>query len=344
VRIPPGQNRLEFQYTGLSLVVPEKVRFKYRLDGLDHEWVSAGTKRSASYSYLPPGDYTFRVLACNNDDVWNEAGAQLALIVLPHFWQTWWFRVLAGLCIAAAGGGGALIEMQRRMRRKLGILERQRAVERERIRIARDIHDDLGASLTHITMLSQSALTEEDPPDATSDLGQIYQAARDLTHALDEIVWAVNPKHDTLDSLATYLGTFAQDFLEAARIRCRIEVPTHLPPWPLTAEARHNLFLAFKEALNNAIKHSGSAEVRISLAIEHGGFGLQIEDNGRGFSIETVESTQSSNPDQPASCYGLRNMRQRLMEIGGSCDIRSAPGEGTTIRLFLPNPAPYHEK
>jgi signal transduction histidine kinase/streptogramin lyase len=343
VRIPPGQNRIEFHFTGLSLVVPEKVRFKYRLDGLDHEWVSAGTTRFASYSYLPPGQYTFCVTACNNDDVWNEAGARLAMIVLPHFWQTWWFRLLAGLCMVAVGGGGVLIEMQRRMRRKLGLIERQRAVERERIRIARDIHDDLGASLTRITMLSQSAMTEEDHPDATSDLGRIYQAARDLTHALDEIVWAVNPKHDTLDSLATYLGTFAQDFLEAARIRCRLDVPTHLPPWPLNAETRHNLFLTFKEALNNAIKHADCDEVRISLAIEPGGFGLQIEDKGRGFSIETVESTQLSNPERHASCHGLRNMRQRLMEIGGRCDICSAPGQGTVVRLFVPNPTLYRE-
>ena len=340
VRVPPGPNRFEFHYTGLSLVDPEKVRFKYRLDGLDREWVAAGTKRFAPYSYVPPGHYTFHVIACNNDDIWNEAGKTLAIIVLPYFWQTWWFRLLAGLCIAAAGGGGVLIEMQRRMRRKLARIESQRAVERERVRIARDIHDDLGASLTRITMLSQSARTEQDHPEAVSDLDQIYQAARDLTHALDEIVWAVNPKHDTLDSLAAYLGTFAQDFLAAAHIRCRLDIPMRLPPWPLTAEMRHNLFLAFKEALNNAVKHAGSPEVRISLSIEKGGFSLQIEDRGRGFSIEKVESTLPPNPERLASGHGLRNMRQRLMDIGGRCDIRSGPGEGTAVRLVVPNQAP----
>jgi signal transduction histidine kinase/ligand-binding sensor domain-containing protein len=337
VRIPPGQNRLEFHYTGLSLVAPEEVKFKYRLDGLDREWVPAGTKRFASYSYVPPGYYTFHVIACNNDDIWNEAGQTLAMIVLPYFWQTWWFRLLAGLCIAAAGGGGVLIEMRRRMRRKLAWIERQSVIERERARIARDIHDDLGASLTRITMLSDSAHPEQDHREIVSDMDRIHQTARDLTHALDEIVWAVNPKHDTLDSLATYLGTFAQDFLAAAHIRCRLDVPTRLPPWPLTAETRHNLFLAFKEALNNALKHAGCAEVRISLSIEQGGFSLQIEDQGRGFSIETVESTLPPNPERHTSGQGLRNMRQRLMEIGGRCDIRSAPGEGTAVRLVVPN-------
>src|SRR5204862_4009867 len=126
-------------------------------------------------------------------------------------------------------------------------LERQRAIERERTRIAKDIHDDLGASLTRITMLSQSARADSDHSVAASDLDRIYDTAREMTRAMDEIVWAVNPQHDTLDSLATYLGKFAQDFLAAAHIRCRLEVPIELPAWPLTAEVRHNIFLAFKE-------------------------------------------------------------------------------------------------
>jgi signal transduction histidine kinase len=168
-------------------------------------------------------------------------------------------------------------------------------------------------------------------------MDRIYHAASDLTHKLDEIVWAVNPKHDTLDSLATYLGTFAQDFLEAAHIRCRLDIPIRLPPRPLTAETRHNLFLAFKEALNNAVKHAGSVEIRISLLIEPGGFSLQIEDKGRGFLIETVGSTQSPNSGRQTSGHGLQNMRQRLAQIGGRCDIHSVPGEGTTVRLVVPN-------
>ena len=164
MRIPPGRNRLEFRYTGLSLVAPEKVKFRYRLEGLESQWVDAGTKRAANYSYIPPGRYAFHVTACNNDGVWNEAGKTLAVIVLPYFWQTWWFRLLAIVCLTTAVGGGVLVEMQRRMRRKLAWIERERAVERERARIARDIHDELGASLTRIAMLSQSAETGQDQP------------------------------------------------------------------------------------------------------------------------------------------------------------------------------------
>ena len=183
------------------------------------------------------------------------------------------------------------------MRRKLERLERQRAVERERARIAKDIHDDLGASLTRITMLSQSAPGELDRARAgRAKLDRIYGTARELTRSMDEIVWAVNPQHDTLDSLASYLGKFAQDFLGAAGIRCRLDVPLQFPAWPLTAEVRHNLFLAFKEALHNVVKHAAATEVRITLTPAEGSFVWEVEDNGRGFDSGTPENVAAAAP------------------------------------------------
>jgi signal transduction histidine kinase len=221
------------------------------------------------------------------------------------------------------------------MRRKMERLEQQRALERERARIAKDIHDDLGASLTRIILLSQSAKADlETTGNDTGDLDRIFGTARELTRAMDEIVWAVNPTHDTLDSLAGYLGKFAQDYLRAANIRCRLRVPMQLPPWPLTAEVRHNLFLAVKEALHNVVKHSGASEVSINLTIEQSGFSLAVEDNGRGFDVEAANAPDgngSANPDRIESGNGLANMRRRLAEIGGSCEIRSAPQQGTCI-------------
>jgi signal transduction histidine kinase len=189
---------------------------------------------------------------------------------------------------------------------------------------------------------------------ASSELDRIYDTARELTRAMDEIVWAVNPKHDTLDSLASYLGRFAQDFLAAAHIRCRLDVPTQLPPWPVTADIRHNLFLAFKEALNNAVKHSGTSEVRVLLEIherpepghangnENGmvsGFVLRVEDQGCGFSgngshPELVPSSPS--PDRVVGGNGLPSMRQRLTEIGGRCLIESTPGSGASVTFIVP--------
>lgn len=337
LRISPGRRRFEFRYTGLSFTVPEKVRFRFRLEGLEKEWTEAGAERVAVYRYIPPGQYRFVVTACNNDGIWNETGARVEFTVLPYFWQTWWFQIPAGVAALAAVGGGARWLTRRRLRRRMERLERQQALERERARIAKDIHDDLGASLTRITMLSQSARAElDDQSQAATDLDQIYATARELTRALDEIVWAVNPRHDTLDSLATYLGRFAQDFLAAAHIRCRLEMPVHLPHWPLTAEARHNLFLAFKEALHNAVKHAHAPEVRVSLTVATDHFALRVEDHGLGFDPAAASRSGGSDAHRPAAGNGLANMSQRLAEIGGRFELESAPGRGTTVVFALP--------
>jgi signal transduction histidine kinase len=328
---------LEFRYTGLSFTAPEKVRFRFRLAGVDRDWVEAGTQRAAVYQYLPPGEYVFQVTACNNDGVWNPAGARVAFVVEPFVWQTWWFRMAAAAVGAAGIAAGVAAVARARLRRKLERLERQQALERERARIAKDMHDELGASLTRITLLSQTARAElEDPQAVAEGLDRIYTTARELTRALDEIVWAVNPHHDTLDSLATYLGRFAQEFLAAARVRCRLDVPVHLPAWPLTAEVRHNLFLAFKEALHNAVKHSGASEVRVVLETDADGFVLRVEDDGCGFTLPTAGWAEAESSS--ARGNGLRNMHQRLRDIRGRCEIESMPGQGTRVRFRVPVP------
>lgn len=337
LEVPPGQHRFEFRYTGLSFVVPEKVRFRHRLEGWETDWVEAGTERSVTYGYLPPGHYHFQVMACNNDGIWNAEGARLEFIVLPHFWQTLWFRFTMGWLLLAAVGGGVWFDTRRRMRRKLERAERQRAIERERARIARDIHDDLGASLTRITMLSQSALGALTDAQPAAEVRQIYQTARELTQAMDEIVWAVNPRHDTLDSLVTYLGRFAQHFLSAAGIRCRLDLPLHLPARALTAEVRHNVFLAFKEALHNIVKHAHATEVRLSLEVRPDGFVLVLTDNGCGFKWDPLQPPPASAEDgtRPASGNGLFNMQKRMEEIGGCCGWDTAPGQGTKAKLVV---------
>lgn len=335
--IAPGRQRFEIRFTGLSFAAPDKVRFKYKLEPLEPEWVSAGVQRSAHYSYLRPGTYTFRVKACNNDEVWNENGAVVEFTVLPLLYQTWWFQAgLLGVG-AAAVGLGVLSWQRRRLRHKLEQLERQRALERERARIARDIHDDLGASLTRITLLSQSARSELDgQPQAASEVDQIYQTARELTRAMDEIVWAVNPRHDTLDSLVTYLGRYAQNYLSTASVRCRLEVPLNLPAWAVTAEVRHNVFLVFKESLHNVLKHAAATEVRISLEVQADGFILAVADNGRGFDARTLPQRRpGAEGPRLAGGNGLLNMLKRAEEIGARCEWTTAPGEGTRVKMTV---------
>jgi signal transduction histidine kinase/ligand-binding sensor domain-containing protein len=333
LKIPPGLQRFEFHYTALSFVAPEKMQFQYRLAGWEKDWMDAdNSKRVAEYNYIPPGSYTFHVRACNSDGVWNETGAALAFVVLPQFWQTFWFHALTGLTAIALVAGFVWYISRRRMRFKLERIERQQVLERERTRIAKDIHDHLGANLTRISLLSQSAHGElENPTQAAAQLERIYNTSRELTRSMDEIVWAVNPQHDTLDSLASYLGNFAQEYLVSLNIRCRLDVPLHLPHWPITAEMRHNIFLAFKEALHNVVKHAEANEVSVLLATDAVGFHLTVRDNGKGFDPAAV-TTRTGRGN------GLKNMRQRLEQIGGRCELHSAPGTGTEIKFSVTVP------
>jgi signal transduction histidine kinase len=339
LKVPPGRHRIEFEYTALSFVTPEKVRFKCRLNNLETETADAGAKRVATYNYIPPGNYSFEVTACNNDGVWNEAGASLKFEMLPYFWQTMWFRALGGLATVLAAGGAVWFDTRRRMRRRLERVEHQRDLERERSRIARDIHDDLGASLTRIAMLSQSDRGEMQVPESvTKNLDHIFATAREVTRAMDEIVWAVNPRHDRLDSLASYLSRFANEYLRVAEIRCRLNLPLHLPMLPVTAEVRHNLFLAFKESLHNVIRHAAAAEVRVSLQLAARQMILTVTDDGCGFDARRPDLVSLPSPDRLSQGNGLPNMKRRLAEIHGTCQIQSVPGQGTTVTFTVPLP------
>jgi ligand-binding sensor domain-containing protein/signal transduction histidine kinase len=337
LRIPPGLQRFEFHFTGLSFVAPKKMQFQYRLEGWEKDWQDAGGKRVAEYSYIPPGKYTFRVRASNSDGVWNDTGATLEFTLLPHFWQTYWFRAVAVLATTVLVAGSGWLISRRRMRAKLERIERQQAVERERTRIAKDIHDHVGANLTRISLLSQSVHGDlGNPEQAGVQLDRIFDTSRELTRSLDEIVWAVNPIHDTLDSLANYLGNFAQEYLVSINIRCRLDVPLHLPHWPITAELRHNVFLAFKEALHNIVKHSGADRVIVSLTTDAVGFNVIIHDNGKGFDVAAAENNWETQ--RLGRGNGLKNLRQRLEKIGGRCEIKSGAGSGTEIRFFVSVP------
>jgi signal transduction histidine kinase len=281
------------------------------------------------YNPLRPGHYTFRVLACNNEGVWSAQPAMLELVVEPFFYETRSFAVLVGAIVLAVVIFIVRQIAVRRLERKLEFVERQRAVERDRARIARDIHDDLGAGLTHISLLSEVA-RQTPPAEVGEPLGQISDMARELTRAMDEIVWAVDPQNDTLDSLVSYLCKFAQEYLSVAKVRCRLDLPDELPPWPLRAEVRHNLFLAFKEALNNVVKHAEASEVWLRLKISGDTFTLAVEDNGRGLGESKRKQT-----GRISSGRGLVNLNVRLAPHGGSCALTSAPGQGTTVTFTI---------
>jgi signal transduction histidine kinase/ligand-binding sensor domain-containing protein len=332
--IPPGHRQFEFRYTALSFDAPEKTRFRYRIDGFDVvDWVEAGTRRVAPYGNLPAGEHRFRVIACDSEGVWNEPGAELAFTLQPYFYETRWFLVLmSGLVLSSVAIGVRTIAA-RKYRRELARLEQQHAIERDRARIAKDIHDDIGAGLTQITLLSE--LARREPEQADTHLDRISDSARQLTRAMDEIVWAVDPQHDTFSGLMDYISAFAEDFLRMAGIRCRMDLPNALPEMQVDAELRYHLFLALKEALNNIVKHSHATEVWLRLQIETSAFTLMIEDNGQGLPTAGNGATSAIGGDRIASGSGLSNLESRLAAIGGRCVVQSMPHQGTRVEMTL---------
>ena len=324
LEVSPGQHYFEFKFTALSLFSPDKVRFRWRLAGLEKDWGRDKNERSASYSFVPFGNYEFQVQACNNDGVWNETGAAIKLTVLPYFWQTWWFKVVSGGMGLAVILGSVLTVQHRRYRAKMQVLERRQALEQERTRIARDIHDQVGAKLTKIGKLTesldrQSAVAAPHQPA----LRAVAETTHNLVQIMDEIVWAVNPRNDTLDNVVNYLVHYTEDFLGHTGVNCELKVPFEFPPAPVTTEVRHNLFMATQEALTNAVKHGRPTRVRLHMAMVGNRLTISLEDDGCGFSLgaKTVESN------------GLENMRQRIESVGGNFQLTSAPGGGTRIQF-----------
>jgi signal transduction histidine kinase/ligand-binding sensor domain-containing protein len=332
--IPPGHKQFEFQFTALSFNAGNLCRFRYRLEGMDVDWVEAGTHRTVHYGYLAPNnDYRFRVIACNNEGVWNETGASVAFTVRPYFYETRWFIALASLGVIGGVAGGVRAAASRKYRRKLALLEQQHAIERDRTRIAKDIHDDIGAGLTQITLLTE--LARREPEQVAPHLERISNSARQLTRAMDEIVWAVDPQHDTFSGLLDYISAYAEDFLRMAGIRCRMDLPNTLPALRVDAELRYNLFLATKEALNNIVKHAQATEVRLRLQVEPKTFTLVIEDNGQGLPVGSQAAPAAGRSDRIKSGSGLPNLEKRLAAIGGRCEVRSAPGRGTRVEMTV---------
>lgn len=333
LRLGPGIARLEIEFTALSLSSPENVTFRYQLEGLDQDWIEAGTARIARYSRMPPGEYRFRVTACNQDGVWNPNGASLEFVVAAPFYRTWWFQIPAALALLGAVAGLVRYVELRKMRRQVERAEREGAIERERARIAKDIHDDLGASLTEITLLSELAQSSDAPPaEVQSDMRKIAARTRQLTRSLDATVWAVNPRNDTLDSLVSYLCHHAEEYLNAAGIRCRLDVPEASPARLVTAAVRHNVYLIVKEALHNVVKHSGATEVLLRIAINDEKLMVAVTDNGRGFNA----SADAATPRAPGRRgNGLENMRRRADEIGGQLELQSEAGHGTRVQLTV---------
>lgn len=326
---------LSFEMAALDFKSSADNEYAYKLDGFDKDWNFTGNRRFASYTSLPDGDYTLRIKAANADGVWNEAATTLRIRVRPPFWRTWWFLTLATVFTLGSTVSITRFALRRRLESRLERvrleqqIERERLekaleVERERRRISQDIHDEVGSGLTKILMLSQNA------SEAGQQSSEISLAAQGVIDGMQEIIWSINPKNDTLQSLVAFIRSYGREFVSAAGINVTIETPEDLAIVPLRTDVRRNVFLAVKEALNNAVKYAAATEVCIRLEIEAERYIFTIGDNGKGFAYdgESLPTVRGGN--------GLANMRTRMEEIGGGFKIESSIGEGTRVVMTVP--------
>jgi signal transduction histidine kinase len=335
VTAPVDLHSLEIHFTALSFVSPEEIHFRYRLDGIDSDWVNDANNRSALYGRLLYGQYRFRVAARYADGPWQESSQTFAFVVpTPLYFQTWAI-CLYGLSAIALVTGIVRVVSHRRLRFTLARLEQQQSLERERMRIARDMHDEMGSKLTKISFLSEHAQVEaEAAGPLAGKIESIAQTSRELLKTMDEIVWVVNPHNDTLENLVTYLSHYATEYFQNTDIECELRLPPEMPPYPLSSEMRHNLFLTFEETLNNVLKHSKASKVKVEMALTALEFEIKISDNGGGFAVPDLSLTNGRTRGGPGG-NGLKNMRQRLAGIGGECLVSSQPGSGSTITMRI---------
>ncbi|TGE16981.1 sensor histidine kinase [Hymenobacter elongatus] len=319
IELAPSDYFFSLEFAALNFRQPEKNRYAYMLENFDPDWVQAGSKREATYTNLDPGIYTFRVRATNNDGIWNPRGTALTIIVQPPWYGTWWFRILISWVVF----GLLFLGYRLRVRQLL-------ALERVRHNIARDLHDDMGSTLSSISILSQIARTHQHhhrTEQATVLLDQIGDSSRRMLDAMDDIVWTINPAHDSMEDVVARMRGFASDVLEARGIDFTFRADPSVAGLRLDMRARREFFLLFKEAINNLAKYAQCRQAAIRLTYEHHRLLLSVQDDGVGFDADA--------PAQGGG-NGLTNMRNRATAMSGTLTIRTAPGQGTDLQLSVP--------
>ncbi len=302
-------------------------------DNILIEWNEAftmgtGDPSVANYKQLPEGRYRFQIAGVDIFGRPTGAAISLGIVVPPPFWRTSWFWTLSGFSIAGLILGIWRYLEWHRTRLELLRLRGERALEQERLRISRDIHDDLGARVTEISLASALARSKASfPASAGADFDHISRLSRDLIAALYETVWAVNPENDNLDALGNYLCQMTNHLCENAQLPCRWSISDLPGDLPVSSQLRHNIIMAVKEAVHNVIKHSKATEISLRVQFERGVLLVSVQDNGCGFNV-------NGSPNGS----GLTNMRHRMADIGGECLVESQPGAGTCVRLHLDLP------
>jgi signal transduction histidine kinase/ligand-binding sensor domain-containing protein len=327
LELMPGRAQLEVRFFGISFATGDRLSFEYRLLGASDSWSAPQQLRSVLLANLAPGIYEFEVRTLSASGVRSPQPARVAFRVIPPVWRRWWF--ITAVAIVLLSGLVGFERYRAAHRRAIGRAREERLIELERVRrrIAADLHDEIGSSLTQISILSEVARRERDhaAPDVTRSLDTIASSSRDLVEAMSDIVWAINPAKDHLSDLTQRMRRLAADSFTASNTAFTLELPSSEQEIALGANVRREVFLIFKEAVTNVIKHARCSEAAVTLAIDEGVLRLEIRDNGRGF-----------DPARQTDGHGLASLRSRAAALGGSLTIVSTPGAGTAVTLELP--------
>lgn len=306
-----NDNMISFDFAAMDFTQPLKNLYQYKMQGFDKIWIHAGTARSATYTNLDPGTYTFYVKGSNSDGVWNEKGKSIELVILPPWYMTWWFRTLLILTVIAA----AYLFYRYRLHETLKL-------QTIRNRIASDLHDEIGSNLSSISIFSEVA--REDVKDAEFDniLSKINSYSRESMEAMTDIVWMINSSNDGFENIINRMREFAFELIEAKRISLQFDIDDRLNNFKLNMEERKNFWLIYKEAVNNAVKYSDATILSISMQLVNGYVILVVKDNGHGFDEKRITLGN-----------GLKNMQQRAAFLKGELKIVTGYDKGTTVQL-----------
>jgi signal transduction histidine kinase/ligand-binding sensor domain-containing protein len=330
IRLSHRQNNLSISFAALDFTQPTNNKYIWKLEPVDKHWSYARGKREVNYAGLPPGNYTFKIKAAGADGIWNKKETFLSFVIMAPWWNSWWAQAAIILVSIALIAGVLRLYYHRQLKQQLKeqkiLLEKQQAIEKERTRIATDMHDDLGAGLSRIKFLSETIGIKKQKQESIEDeISSIRNYTHEMIDKMGEIVWALNEKNDSLFDLLAYARAYAVEYLTQNGIRCTVKATDDFPATFVSGEFRRNIYLAVKEALHNIVKHAGAEHVFITFDVKQE-LQIIIKDDGCGFEANHTKPFRN----------GLINMRKRMKDLGGSFEIKNL--DGTQIYLSAPLP------
>lgn len=332
VTVPADTRSVTLALAERNLATPTNARVQHRLDGIDADWVDTPPDRVVAYERLPAGGHALRFRSTTDTATWESAVPGLTIDVEPRLFERTWFRAAVVLGAAVVAGGMVFGWTAWRSSRRIARLRETVALDRERMRIARDMHDDLGTSLTQISLLTELIRSRAAADETAGALDEVTAIARTAVSSLDEIVWAVNPRHDTLPHLLSYVSLHASQTLGQVGIRCTVETPMAIVQGHAPTDFRRAVLFMVKEAIGNVIKHANAGNVTLTIRTCDGRLRLAVADDGRGIAAAATR-------DRPRPSAGLDNLRERATDLGGTCRVGPRTGGGTLVEIDVPLPS-----